>query len=165
MHIPILIALHIVIYFVKRCILQVQFVGLIVSSCWLLSLLTIFILQGCYSSILITDGKLHMQLLFTANKIPKGQRDLNYRFLLRAADSRLQFFFVQTCLAPPSLSLSFKSFLCTMTKQSLTLEVGWVPAGITKVVLRDWEQTYIRQRWWNSWIFKGYGFCLVFLKE
>lgn len=36
--------------------------------------------------------------------------------------------------------------------------------ALERFFLRDWEQTYIRQRWWNRWILKGY-FCLVFWKN
>lgn len=136
--------------------------GLIISSCRFLSLLTKFILWLCYSS--TRDERLQVQLHFTANKTLKGQWNLNCRFLLIAVDSRLEFLFAQMCLVSPPFSLSFKSFLYTMTKQSLTLEVGGVPDGITKVFFRDWEQTYIRSGWRNCCIFKGY-FCLFFWKN
>lgn len=133
-----------IIYFIKSYILQVQFRVLIILCCRLLTLLTTCILQGCLSSILTPDGKLDAQLWFTASEPLKGQWSLNCRF---ADSSSLQIgFFTLKTHFPPFLPPFTRSFLHTMTKCSLTLEVGQVPDDIREVFLCERKQKYISIR-------------------
>lgn len=97
------VAVLLAIRFMKSYILHVQFGVLIISCCEGRQKSTMCILQGCYSSILTPDGKLDVQLHFTAKEPLKGQWSSNCRFLLIAAVSRLPFLF---CTDTPGTSLS-----------------------------------------------------------